>query len=132
MRESPIRKSVLIADDDINVVIALNRILYRDFKIMVAINGRHALEILNHVPGIAAIMTDLKMPVMNGVDFLTAAKETHPEIPRILFTGTSDRRQIDDALGVGVLGVLYKPLDAAEVGQFLRLAVSDHWDSPDA
>lgn len=122
------RKSILIVDDDINVVQALNRILFKSFKIIAADNGRHALEIMARVAGVAAVMTDLKMPLMDGVQLLAAAKEFHPHVPRILFTGTPDRGQIDDAMRVGVLGVLYKPLDAAEVGQFLTLAVSDHWD----
>lgn len=96
---------------------------------MMAVNGRHALEILNHVPNVAAIMTDLRMPIMDGIALLEAAKESHPDIPQILFTGEPDRRLIDHALGVGVLGVLYKPLDAAEVGQYLRLACADVWDA---
>lgn len=128
MLVEPRRKLILIVDDEVNVIHALNRVLYRDFKIIVAVNGRHALDVLANVEGIAALMTELKMPFMDGIQLLTVAKSARPRVPRILFTGEPDRRQIDEALGVGVLGALYKPLDAVEVGQFLRLAVSDHWD----
>ena len=124
-----IRKTVLIVDDDILVVPALFRLLYRDFNIIAANSGHHALEILASVSSVSALMTDLRMPNMDGLQVLTAAKEFYPSMPRILFTGDPNRELIGAALRIGVLGVLYKPLDAAEVGQFLQLAVSDHWDA---
>ena len=80
---------VLFVDDDTNLLKAIKRNLIDRFKVLTAETvdeARKALEKYNF----AVICSDMKMPQMNGADFLSLTKKSHPDSIRILLTGETD------------------------------------------
>ncbi len=71
-----------------------------------------------------AVVTDLTMPQMNGVQFAKRLLEIHPGIPVILCTGFSDQGVEEKARAAGVRAFLYKPLTLAELAEALQRVVA--------
>lgn len=89
---------VLIVDDEINICQALLRVLRStNYSIQVANSGRAALRMMQDVD-YNLVISDLKMPEMDGVEFLSMATELFPRTSQILLSGHADR----DALGQAI------------------------------
>jgi response regulator RpfG family c-di-GMP phosphodiesterase len=88
-RKAFMDKTILFVDDDIRVVTALQRSLHKDYRIEIAGGPKEALDLIcdSHY---AVIVSDLEMPEMNGIEFLTRAKHLSPGAIRILLTGRAD------------------------------------------
>jgi response regulator receiver modulated metal dependent phosphohydrolase len=82
--------NLLFVDDEPNVLKALRR-LFRgaEYQVYMAEGGADGLEILAQHP-IDLIISDMRMPQMDGAEFLTRAAERWPNIVRILLTGYAD------------------------------------------
>ena len=80
--------TVLIVDDEINNLQLLKRTFRGKYNLLTASNGQEGLEIVKQQGDkIALIVSDQKMPVMEGTEFLQKVREIHPEIVKILLTG---------------------------------------------
>jgi two-component system, response regulator, stage 0 sporulation protein F len=81
------RIKVLYVDDEpINLqLFQLN--LRKKYNVLVAENGIASLDILAINEDVALVVSDIKMPKMNGVEFIRAAKEKYPEIGYFILTG---------------------------------------------
>ncbi|MBQ9246395.1 HD domain-containing protein [bacterium] len=80
--------TVLIVDDEENNLQLLKRTFRGKYNLLTAHNGVEALEVVKeHGDKIALIVSDQKMPVMEGTEFLQKVRETHPQIVKILLTG---------------------------------------------
>ena len=80
--------TVLIVDDEINNLQLLKRTFRGKYNLLTATNGQEGLDIVKeHGDKIALIVSDQKMPVMEGTEFLQKVREIHPEIVKILLTG---------------------------------------------
>ncbi|PXW90115.1 AraC family two component transcriptional regulator [Pseudogracilibacillus auburnensis] len=83
-----------------------------------ASNGQRALEILTiEIPDL--IITDIRMPKMTGIDFITLLKEKHTEIPVIVISGYDDFLYVREALRLGVKDYLLKPISRKELASIL-------------
>jgi len=82
--------NLLFVDDEPNILKALKR-LFRspEYNILLAENGQAGLEILEQTP-IDLILSDMRMPQMNGAEFLSRVAERWPDTIRILLTGFAD------------------------------------------
>jgi CheY-like chemotaxis protein len=86
MTQAP-RRSILIADDEAAILSSLGEILEdAGYRVLAACDGRQALEILERMP-VDAILSDISMPHMDGLQLLHIASERWPAVPRILLTG---------------------------------------------
>ena len=75
----------------------------------------------------AAIVADMNMPAMNGVQFLATVKTLSPDSTRIMLTGNADQASAVAALNTGeVFRFLTKPCDAEQLRQVLTLALRQH------
>ncbi len=84
------RVTFLLVDDEPNVTTALRRILRpHQVQILVAQNGVEALGLLEAHP-VDVVVTDMRMPVMNGADLLREVTARWPHVVRILLTGFAD------------------------------------------
>lgn len=112
---------VLAVDDEPNILSALRRTLRaRGFEVITAEDGPPALEVLRRET-VDAIVSDMRMPLMNGADFLREARSIAPGAVRILLTGYSDMASTVRAVNEGeVLRYLSKPWDDRELEQALR------------
>ncbi len=100
---------VLLTDDDKATLVAYKRHLRQHFRIALASSGREALHIIqSEVPDV--IVSDLHMPMMNGMALLAEARRLVPTALRILLTGQPDLQNAIEAINTGeVFRLLTKP-----------------------
>ena len=111
---------VLIVDDEPDVVANWSRLLGRDdYACTTATDGERALALLeSERPEI--VLTDLKMPRVDGMHVLTRARELDPDVVVIMITGHGSVESAVEAMRAGAFDYLLKPLPSNDV---LRLAV---------
>lgn len=109
-------KRMLLVDDDPAVVASLRRVLrQQDFQLQTASCGSEALQILTENPA-QVVMSDFRMPLMNGIEFLTEVKQRWPGAARLMLSGQSDYDSTEEALATGVVDFyLTKPWDNEEL-----------------
>ena len=85
------KHTILIVDDEENNLMLLKRTLRSRYNILTAKNGLEALDVVKQFgDDISLIVSDQKMPVMEGTEFLKKVRETNPQIVKILLTGHVD------------------------------------------
>lgn len=94
---SPKKTTLLIVDDQQEILNSLQRLFKLHYHVLTAASGQEALEILQEQE-IAVILSDQRMPGMDGVSFLRAAMELQPEAVRLLITGYADIEATVDAV----------------------------------
>ena len=103
--------SILVVDDNPPSVETLAAVLdARGFIVHTATSGTKALEILRDYQ-VDILLTDVKMPDMNGVELFRETKKIRPAITAILMTGYSANEVVQQGLAEGVKAILDKPLD---------------------
>jgi len=91
---------VLYVDDEINNLNSFKAAFRRDFNIHTASSAAEGRRILNGNE-IGVIITDQRMPVTTGIEFLESVLQTNPDTIRILLTGFSDINAVIDAINRG-------------------------------
>src|SRR5690242_18933857 len=114
--------TILFVDDDIRIISALQRNLYREYRVEIAAGPKDALEAIADA-NYAVVVSDLKMPGMSGIEFLAQVKESSPDTVRVLLTGQADLEAAIAAVNEGSVfrfltepcpkEVLTRTLDAA-------------------
>ena len=108
-------KSILVVDDDAPIRESLMRILKREeYEVITAAEGEAALEVLRQRQ-VNLILTDLKMPKMDGLQLLKAAKMLSPEIEVIVMTAFGEVDTAVEAMRKGAYHFLQKPLKRPEI-----------------
>ena len=103
--------AVLILDDDIDVLAANARFLrVSGYQVIVANNARTALEELQDSL-IVAVVTDLRMPDMDGMEFARAARTCKPLVPIVFFSAYGSVPDVVAAMQLGAVDFLEKPVD---------------------
>lgn len=120
------KHSILIVDDEPDVLFSLTGLLRREFQVHTAESGAAALEIMREHP-VDVIMTDQRMPSMTGVELMSRVRTEHPEAIRIVFTGYADTRAVVDAINSGELyRYISKPWDPEDLLHMLHEAARKH------
>ncbi|MEM7765501.1 MAG: HD domain-containing phosphohydrolase [Pseudomonadota bacterium] len=115
---------VLFVDDEPNVLQALRRAIRKDVDATIAVGPEAGLEAIANQPAFAVIVSDMRMPGMNGVEFLRAATQLSPDSVRIMLTGNSDQQTAIDAVNQGqVFRFLTKPCDVDQLRLVLSQAI---------
>lgn len=117
------KQTVLIVDDEENNLQLLKRTFRGKYNILAAHNGIEALEIVKQYGDkIALIVSDQKMPVMEGTEFLKKVRETNPQIIKILLTGHVDTDILVSAINdCDLFQYILKPFEPEE----LKIAVDN-------
>ena len=84
-------EKILFVDDEPNVLQSIQRQLRKRFDMVTAEGGEEALRILKEQGPFAVIVSDMRMPGMNGVELLAQAKDLHPDTVRLMLTGNADQ-----------------------------------------
>lgn len=119
-----VRNPILFVDDE-----EANRVVFastvgRHFETLLASSGAEALQILQDRQ-IDVLVTDNRMPNMNGVELCERVRVRHPDVQRVLITAYSDLQTVSEAINRGgVSHYLTKPWKLPEVMSVLREAVS--------
>lgn len=105
-------RTLLLVDDEVGILNALKRLLHRSgYRILTADSGAAALELLA-ANDVQVIISDQRMPHMNGAEFLGRAKALYPNTVRMLLSGYSDLTSVANAINHGaIFKFLTKPWD---------------------
>jgi len=110
------RYRILCVDDEPQVLQGLSLQLGRRYEVLTALSGAEALEVLRREDRICAIISDMRMPRMDGATFLARARAIVPNAARILLTGQTDLRSAIAAVNEAqVLKFLSKPCAPPEL-----------------
>jgi len=114
--------SILIVDDEEMMRTLLNRILSREgYKIRSAEDGVVALEVLK-AEKFDIIISDMKMPRMDGFELLKIVKKEYPKIGVIIMTAYGDTYTVKDALLLGADEYITKPFKSYEISLVVERA----------
>lgn len=119
------QRTLLIVDDEINILSALKRVFKRDgYHVLQAASAGEALSVLEQHP-IGVILTDYRMPGMSGTEFLHEVKERYPDTVRIILSGFSDIEVVTDAIN---RGAVYKFLTKPWEDDLLRANIEEAFE----
>lgn len=119
--------TILWVDDETRLLEGMSRALRRRYNIRTASSGAEGLELLTHDGPFDILVTDFRMPGMNGVTFLAKAREQAPETVRVLLTGYADAAIAMSAVNEGnVFRMLNKPCSPEALLAALADAIEQH------
>lgn len=113
------KHKILIVDDEPANLRVLERLLRGQCDVLCAESGSQALELL-HEHDVSLIISDQRMPGMNGIEFLKEAAELRPHTVRIILTGYTDVNALVEAINSGVV---YKYVTKPWINDDLQLTV---------
>lgn len=115
--------SILLVDDEPRILSGLSRQLRGQFEVHVAESGVEGLRILTANPGISVLVTDMRMPQMDGATLCSLARARFPDIVRIVLSGQSDFQASLKAVNEGqIFRFLTKPVGRDPLIEVLREA----------
>jgi response regulator RpfG family c-di-GMP phosphodiesterase len=122
-----IKSKILFVDDDVNILAAFERHLHRKYDLVTSDSAAKALEILQTQGPFAAVISDYRMPDMNGIQFLSQVHRSAPNTVRIMLTGQADMQAAIDGINEGHLfRFLVKPCLTETIIQTVNDAVRQY------
>ena len=114
--------SVLVVDDEENILNFLNEALKDDYFVFKAKNGKEALKKVQEIyPDV--VLMDIKMPVMDGMEAFLKIKEIDKDLPVIMMTAYGSSNTAIQAMKEGAYDYVTKPLDLEEIKVTLEKAI---------
>lgn len=121
-----ISEKILLVDDEQEMLNSLSRLMHDD-QVDTALSGQQALELMANSGPYALIISDLKMPGMDGATLLAKAQELYPDTVRIMLTGAKDMVDVIDVVNRGyVFRFLSKPASMKEVFTAIDDGLAQH------
>lgn len=125
--ERPKKPKMLVVDDEPDNLDLLYRTFRRDFNVLRAESGIHALEVLATEGEVAVIISDQRMPEMKGTEFLSRTVPKFPDTVRIILTGFTDVEDLVEAINSGqVYKYITKPWDPNELKAVVQRAADTY------
>ncbi len=120
-------KHILIVDDDRNLLSSLKRQLRKKYRVKTAMGPESGLEAIETEDPFAVILSDLQMPGMDGIQFLSKAKERVPDSVRVMLTGNADLQKAIQAVNEGhIYRFLTKPCPIDILSNTIDQAIEHH------
>lgn len=120
-------EKILFVDDEPQLLQAIQRQLRKRFDLRTAEGGEEALRILKEEGPFAIVVSDMRMPGMDGVALLTKVRESHPDIVRLMLTGNADQETVVEAVNKGqIFRFLNKPCPNQILAPALALALRQY------
>ena len=112
-----IKKPIILYVDDEEINLMLFKInMAANFNVLTAISGKKALIIIKETSNICVVISDMKMPEMNGLEFIKIAKEKNPNIHYFILTGFHINNEIEKALNEKlIIKYFSKPLNINDI-----------------
>lgn len=118
---------ILCVDDEPNVLQGYKRTLRKDYEIHIAEGGKEGLEMIRREGPFAVVVSDMRMPIMDGIQFLRKVKEAAPETVRVMLTGNSDQQTAMDAVNEGsIFRFLTKPCSPEKLALTLDAGIEQY------
>ncbi|TWT40781.1 response regulator [Botrimarina hoheduenensis] len=118
---------VLLVDDDAMLLASMERCLGMEFELTTELSGVAALNTMKNSESFGVIVSDMRMPVMDGVEFLREAALLSPDSIMMMLTGNQDMQTAVRATReVCVSAFLNKPCDPSEIAAAIRSCLKHH------
>lgn len=112
--------TILIVDDDENLLLSFERNFRRSYTVLTAFSGKEGLRKISENKKIALVISDMDMPEMNGIEFLSRVKQINSTITRIMLTGKADLNIAIQAVNEGsIFRFLTKPTTPDMLGKII-------------
>lgn len=120
-------EKILFVDDEANLLSAVRRQLRKRYDLETAESGADGLEILKKNGPFAVVVADMRMPRMDGVEFLSRVKTQSPQTVRLMLTGNADMQTAIDAVNEGnIFRFLTKPCPPDKLDNAIQAALEQH------
>ena len=124
MSEKPV---ILCVDDEPNVIESMSLNLQVHYTVLTASSGPEGLEVLKGRKDVAVVVSDMRMPDMDGAEFLAAVRKVAPSAVRMLLTGYSEIDAAMRAVNEGqIFRFLTKPCETEHLIASLESAVEQY------
>ena len=118
---------ILFVDDEPDLLKSIKLALRKQFKVDTATSGQAGLDLIASSKPFPVIVSDMRMPEMNGARFLEATRKASKDSTRILLTGETDLNSAIDAVNKGaIFRFLKKPCGTQELADALEAGVEQH------
>ena len=115
---------ILLVDDDNNILEGYRRSLSREFLLETALGGSQALKLATDNGPYAVVVSDMRMPGMDGIQLLSSIKAQSPDTTRVMLTGNADIDTAINAINEGnIFRFLNKPCSKEEMAKALTAAL---------
>ncbi len=117
-------ETILIVDDEKNYLTILSAVLEDEgFEVLTSLGGREALEV-HKTSDLDLIVTDMKMPAMDGIELLENIKSVDPDLPIIMMTAHGTVDKAVEAMQKGAYSYILKPFDNERLIIYVKKAIS--------
>jgi two-component system, NtrC family, response regulator len=117
-------ETILIVDDERNYPLILSAVLQEEgFETLTANSGQEALNILSE-SDVDLVLTDMKMPSMDGIELLERIKDKEPELPVIMMTAHGTVEKAVEAMQKGAYNYILKPFDNERLVIYVNKAIT--------
>lgn len=132
MSEENCKPSILLVDDDVELLKALTKVLEKaDYEVIPQADAVSAINYINTTKKrFNLVVTDVSMPGMQGTDFLASVKKAFPQVPVIVITAFGDWGKYMNALREGAFEYLSKPIEKTELLAAVRRALDESHGVP--
>jgi len=120
-------EKILFVDDEPNVLEGLRRQIRKQFEGSYISDPTTVMNVIEAEGPFAAVVSDMRMPNVDGTTLLRSVKDRHPDMVRIMLTGNADQETAVSAINEGsIFSFLNKPCDPKVLTQTLKNAVQHH------
>ena len=117
--------TILYVDDDYFNITLFEFNFKNQFNIINANSGEEALRQIEENPKISTVVSDVRMPEMNGIELIGKIKELRPELPCFLLTGYGGSQEVVEAIEKNlIVGYFSKPFDKETVIRTLKSTIN--------
>jgi len=119
-------KTILYVDDEEINLMLFDLNFKNKFNIITAMSARQGLKILKEHTVVSVVISDMRMPEMNGIEFIKKAKENYPGINYFILTGYDINKEISSALQSGLINAYFKkPFNISEIESSINEIIKD-------
>ena len=119
------KPTILYVDDDYFNITLFEFNFKNQFNIVNANSGQEALRMIKENGKISAVVSDVRMPEMNGIELITHVKEMRPSLPCFLLTGYGGSQEVVEAIEKNlIVGYFSKPFDKETVIRTLKSTIN--------
>jgi two-component system response regulator (stage 0 sporulation protein F) len=119
------KPSILYVDDE-EINLMLFEANFREkYKVITADSGKQALKLLEKISDISVVISDMRMPKMNGIEFIKKAKQKYPKLSFYILTGYDINQEISSALNNKLINNYFrKPFNIEEISGSINVSVN--------
>ncbi len=114
------KPSILIVDDERLICISLERLLSDDYIVYKAPNGKEGLDIIRSQGNIDVVLSDIMMPVMDGIEMIETVRSENRDIIIIAMTAVYSGENVTEVLEKGANAYILKPFDVPNLERKIK------------